>query len=78
MDRRMVLKWILNKEGGSGLDSYGSGQRPVVCSCEYGNGLSMNACFPSQCHNIQLLKFAHHFISQTYHSHSQGYGVLHI
>jgi len=38
IDGRIILEWTLEKYGGRcKLDSSGSGWRPVVSSCEYGN-----------------------------------------
>jgi hypothetical protein len=38
VDRKIILEWILGKEGGKvWLDSSGSEQGPVAGSCEHGN-----------------------------------------
>jgi hypothetical protein len=39
-DRKITLKWILNRMGGWGLDSTVLGQGPVAGGCEHGNELS--------------------------------------
>jgi hypothetical protein len=36
VDGRIILNWILGQEGRCGLDSSGSGQRPVAGSREQG------------------------------------------
>jgi hypothetical protein len=43
VDGRIILEWILEKQGGRRLlDSTGSGQGPVIDSCEHGNGPSVS------------------------------------
>jgi hypothetical protein len=37
IDKRKILKWILNKMGGFGVDLCGSGFEAMVGSCECGN-----------------------------------------
>jgi hypothetical protein len=36
IDNRIILKWILNRMGGCGVDSCGSGFEAMVGSCEFG------------------------------------------
>jgi hypothetical protein len=36
-DGKIILNWISDKMGECGLDSSGSGHRPVAVSCEHGN-----------------------------------------
>jgi hypothetical protein len=35
----MILEWILEEQGGNGLDAFGSVLGPVVGPCEHGNEL---------------------------------------
>jgi hypothetical protein len=37
VNSRIILKWTLNRMGGRGLDSSGSGQGQLVGFCEHGN-----------------------------------------
>jgi hypothetical protein len=58
----MILEWILNRFESCGLDSSGSGQGPVVGSCEHG---LMSLWIPLEAVNFLTIRVTVSFSAKT-------------